>query len=454
MLSRQIRLSGFAVALSTLVGCTAISGKDFSTAVEADYRQKPTWDYDQSEAESLTQLTDLIAEPELSALVEQGLRANPGLQQTALALKIAYAQRGVITAARIPQLNANLSATKNEDETAQYSAGLTVGWELDLWQKLTDNVSAAEADITSSAAFHQAARDALAANIMRSWLDINLQQQLLATEHRRLTDLQNSEKLIKQRYRVGLGPLEDLDSASSSSASALATIAQYEEALAQSRRALRPLLNNTDSTQLPTIPSAFVHVAQALVSLPEQNLAQRPDLQAAYASIVAEQHRSQVAYKTLLPSLSLQASLTDLAENPAAALFKSPAWGLLGQLTAPLFQGGKLRAQADIAQYTAEQSYWAFQQTLLDAVNEVDDALGQEQSLQRQQQHIEQALAAAQRNANYYKSKYRQGLVEVLDLLSANQQTYDLQTQLIQIQYKHLSNRIDLGLALGLGVSI
>lgn len=457
MLSGHVRHSSHVIPLTlvlcSLMGCSAMSGEDFSHEVKTSYQQKKTWDYTQSNAQSVSLLTDLIAEPDLVLLVNQGLQANPSLQQTALALNIAYAQRGVTAASRLPSLSASLSGSKNQDETTQYTGDLTVSWELDLWHKLTDNVRAAEADIASSEGDYQAARDALAANIMRAWLDISLQQQRLAIEQMRLKDLQNSEKLIKQRYRSGLGQLEDLDSAVSSSAATQATIAEYEESLAQSRRALRPLLGKTELSLLPAIPATFPEVIQALANLPEQNLASRPDLQTAYANIVAEQNRSSVAYKALLPSLSLQASLTDIAANPADALFKSPAWGLLGQLTAPLFQGGQLRAEADIAEYTAEQSYWAFQQTLLDAVNEVDDALGQERSLVRQQQHIEQALAAAKRNADYYQSKYRQGLVEVLDLLSAKQQTYDLQAQLIQIKYNRLSNRIDLGLALGLGVS-
>ena len=151
---------------------------------------------------------------------------------------------------------------------------------------------------------------------------------------------------------------------------------------------------------------------QPLADLPNQDLSRRPDLQSAYYNIYAEQYRASAAYKALLPSINLSAQLT------GDALFNSPAWTLLGQLTAPLFEGGKLRAQADIATLTAEKAYWSYKETLLTAVNEVNNALGQEQSLSRQQNHIHDALTSANRSFANYQTKYRQGLVNIIDLLS------------------------------------
>ena len=79
--------------------------------------------------------------------------------------------------------------------------------------------------------------------------------------------------------------------------------------------------------------------------------------------------------------------------------------------------------------------------------------MGQESSLTLQQQHLTNALVSAQRSFTSYEEKYRQGLVDIFDLLTVQQQTYDLEVQLTQTIYNRLVNRIDLGLALGLGVS-
>ena len=97
-------------------------------------------------------------------------------------------------------------------------------------------------------------------------------------------------------------------------------------------------------------------------------------------------------------------------------------------------------------------SWWGYQSTLLTAVQEVEDALSQEQSLTLQSVAINEALVNAERSSENYTSKYRQGLADVLDLLTVYQQTYNLKAQLLQLHFNQLSNRIDLGLALGLGV--
>tara|TARA_R110001583_G_scaffold10698_8_gene49196 strand:+ start:26336 stop:27703 length:1368 start_codon:yes stop_codon:yes gene_type:complete len=449
----QFKLSIIPLLLLGVAGCSSTLNQDFEQLAEASKAGHQTWTYAQTGASQVNQLTDLIAIPELSALLHQSFEQNPSLQQTAIALKIAYAQRGVTASDGIPQLSAGFSASKEESDEASYSTDLTVSWELDLWQKLSDNLRASEMDIASSTALYQSARDILGANIMRAWLQINLQQQLVNIESQRLTLLNSNEETILERYRSGLGELEELDTAHSSTASTQATLAEYEEQLAQNKRSLWLLVGLQKQNTTLQINSEFPDVLLPLATFPEQDLGRRPDLQSAYFDIVAQEYRTEVAYKALLPSISLEVAITDIASSPTDALLTSPVWSLLGQLTAPLFQGGELRAEIEIAELTTEQKYWAYQDTLLTAVNEVENYLGQEQSLDKQQQYINDALASAQQSFSNYQLKYSQGLVDILDLLTVQQQTFDLQIQLAQITYNRLINRIDLGLALGLGVS-
>lgn len=451
---KQFKRSIIPILLLGLTGCSAIDNHDFEQLAEASKADHSIWEYQQSNATQINQITDLIAIPELTQLINQAVEQNPSLQQTALALKIAYAQRGVTASEAIPQLSAGFSGSKEESSDASYSSDLTVSWELDLWQKLNDGLRASEMDIASTQALYQSARDILGANVMRAWLQINLQQQLVDIETQRLTLLNSNEDTILERYRSGLGELEELDTAHSTTASTLATLAEYEEQLAQDKRSLVLLIGANKQQVDLNISSEFPQVLLPLASLPEQDLGRRPDLQSAYYDIVAQQYITDVAYKALLPSISLEVALTDVASSPTNALFASPLWSILGQLSAPLFQGGELRSEIEIAELTTEQTYWAYQETLLTAVNEVENYLGQEQALDKQQQHIADALNSAKQSFSNYQIKYRQGLVDILDLLTVQQQTFDLQIQLAQITYNRLTNRIDLGLALGFGVSL
>ncbi|MCL1126566.1 TolC family protein [Shewanella surugensis] len=431
----------------SIISCSAQKASDYQSQALQSREQVKPWQYTQNDATKATTLTQLIEIPQLTEFIHQAMDNNPSLQQTAIALQIVYAQRSVEASEGLPQSSLGTNSSKDEGSNTTYNSELSISWEVDLWQRISDSIKGADMDIASSQADLQAAKDALAASIMRTWLQINLQQQLISIESQRLASLEHNETFIIERYRSGLGSLEDLDDARSSSASTRATLAQYQELYAQYQRTLWQLLGQDNNQSNATIGAEFPTVLQPLASLPNQDLGRRPDLQSAYYTIYAEQYRSSAAYKALLPSLNLSAQLT------GEALFNSPAWSLLGQLTAPLFNGGKLRSQADIAELTAEQAYWRYKETLLTAVNEVENALGQEQSLSRQQSHINDALQSAQRSFANYQTKYRQGLVNIIDLLSIQQQTFDLQSQLTQLIYDRLVNRIDLGLALGLGIS-
>ena len=444
-----------AVSLTlVLSGCASQYTGDFSENAQLNTGKGVSWQTMPAEANSVTSLTELVSVPGLPALIDEALSGNPGLQQQLISLKTAKAQKRVTNASRLPGVSAGLSGTRQQDSDDSYNTSLTVSWEADIWNKLGNQVSAAQWSVAASEAELTSVTNTLVAEVMRGYLEVAYYQQLIDNEQARLTLLKNNQEVILKRYRTGLGALEDLDNARTSSATSEANIAAYKENLAQSLRALAVLLGRTDMSvsDLP-VAAAFPDVLLPLTSLPEQDLARRPDLMAAYANIQAQEFSTRVAYKSLLPSISLSAALSDTGTSPSQALFTNPVWQLLGQLTAPLFQGGELRANIDIQELAVENSWWGYQSTLLTAVKEVQDGIGQEKSLASQYQATSVALANAKRSSDTYTKQYRQGLVDILDLLSVYQQTYDLQAQLLQLQFNQLSNRISLGLALGLGVS-
>lgn len=452
-----MRRSILAITLAfTLGGCASLGsgGDSYSARAQQQTSNIAAWQGPVDGAQRVSAITDLVSSAEIARLIDEALAHNPGMQQQYLALKTAQVARRSVNANRIPSVSAGLNGSRQEDNDASYTGSLSVSWELDLWQKLGDNVAAADWAIAASKADVQAVQNELAAQVIRAYLQVSYYQQLIEIEQSRLALLQNNEDLIKQRYRSGLGVLDDLDTARTSSASSRADIAAYQQSLGESVRALGVLLGRSQLTVADIkLPSALPDVLLPLPGVPEQDLSQRPDLMSAYADIRTREYESKAAYKALLPSISLSAALNDVASTPAQALLTNPVWSLLGQITAPLFQGGALRANIDSSELAILNSWWGYQSTLLSAVLEVEDALTQEQSLIIQTAAIEEALANALRSADNYTGKYRQGLADVLDLLSVYQQTYNLKAQLLQLHFNQLNNRIDLGLALGLGVN-
>ena len=115
--------------------------------------------------------------------------------------------------------------------------------------------------------------------------------------------------------------------------------------------------------------------------------------------------------------------------------------------------GGALRAQIEDAKLTSANAWWQYRETLLTAVQETQNALDSETALSARISHTNVALANAERSVSTIEGQYRQGLADILDLLSVYDTRFNLQAQAVELHAQKLQNRIDLGLALGLGVS-
>ena len=481
----KIKLTVNSITLCILLSaCTSTDDRALSESASSSTGNNVVWQSQGRQQEStqtlqlnsdttLTDVIDIKELPHLAGYIDEALSSNASLQQSLITLRKAQVAIDSAKADRNLNVDASFSASKSEttnssastssntnsstssnSSSPSYSASMNVSWELDLWQKISDGISAANLDAASARASYQSARDSLVANVVRSYIDVLTQQQLLNIEQSRLTVLENNEAVILKRYSTGLGSLDDLDTARTSSANTRATIAQYENALLTAKRTLAVLLGrqNQSLNELNTQVS-FPDVLLPLTTLPKQDLARRPDLQAAFYALKATEFEVDVAYKALLPSISLSTSLSDNASTPSQALFTNPLWSLLGQMTAPLFQGGALRAQVEDAKLTSANAWWQYRETLLTAVQETQNALDSETALSARISHINVALANAERSVSTIEGQYRQGLADILDLLSVYDTRFNLQAQAVELHAQKLQNRIDLGLALGLGVS-
>ena len=481
----KIKLTVNSITLCILLSaCTSTDDRALSESASSSTGNNVVWQSQAQQQEStqtlllnsdttLTDIIDIKELPHLAGYIDEALSSNASLQQSLITLRKAQVAIDSAKADRNLNVDASISASKSEttnssastssntnsstssnSSSPSYSASMNVSWELDLWQKISDGISAANLDAASARASYQSARDSLVANVVRSYIDVLTQQQLLNIEQSRLTVLENNEAVILKRYSTGLGSLDDLDTARTSSANTRATIAQYENALLTAKRTLAVLLGrqNQSLNELNTQVN-FPDVLLPLTTLPKQDLARRPDLQAAFYALKATEFEVDVAYKALLPSISLSASLSDNASTPSQALFTNPLWSLLGQMTAPLFHGGALRAQIEDAKLTSANAWWQYRETLLTAVQETQNALDSETALSARISHTNVALANAERSVSTIEGQYRQGLADILDLLSVYDTRFNLQAQAVELHAQKLQNRIDLGLALGLGVS-
>ena len=440
-------------ALLSLGGCSiSPSQPDYQQQIDAEAATVSPWQ-NAADAVAVSNLNDLIKAPAVMPLVDTALENNPGLQQTLLTLQILEKQLTISEAASLPAISASFGANRSEDSDTTFNSDLSISWQADLWGQLDDLEAAAQQDIQQQTLLLQSARDTLAAEVIKSWLTLIAQQRASNIEQQRLQSLQQTESFILERYQLGLGLLEDLDSARSAVASSEARLTALQENQRQRHLLLRTLLGQIQLPPLDEVPETYPAVLLPITELPEQTLSRRPDLRAAYAAITAAELRTDAAYKDLLPRLDFQAILQDVARSPRAALFAAPAWSLLGQLTAPLYEGGQRKATAEINELQTAIAYQDYRDQLLTAVTEIEQALSFEQALQQQQQSIETALASAEDNLQQYQAGYQSGLRTILDLLTVQQQNFDLKAQRDDLIYQRLLNRINLGLALGMEIN-
>jgi len=445
------------VTLVTLYGCSNLP-ESFAPEV-SDSPVPSTWSgkaAPSSELAEQTNLLSLIAAPEMEEWVKLSLQQNPNLRQLALQLQQAGWTSKQQKGARLPTLDLITDANRqrqlepSRSTTTSYNLQLSTRWEVDIWGRLADLQYAAEFDEAALAADYLYAQRSLSANIIKTWLSWMNAQKILDVETKRLETLSLNEQVIRQRYQGGLGKLQDLETARTDTEQTKATYQAQLETVASLQRQFQELSGSF--TPVTEIPHHWPDISFPDVQVPGEVMAQRPDLIAAFQRIQAADKRSAIAYKNLLPSFTLTLDASWNNSSSRDLLRGDPTWQLLGQLTQPLFRGGQLRADLKISELQAEQAYWAYQEKLLAAVIEIENALGQEQSLGLQQQALNRALSHAQTSQKNFEKRYLQGLVNIIDVLNAQRTTFTIQVRLLQVELARVTNRIDLGLALGLSI--
>ncbi|MCG8687923.1 MAG: TolC family protein, partial [Desulfobacterales bacterium] len=130
----------------------------------------------------------------------------------------------------------------------------------------------------------------------------------------------------------------------------------------------------------------------------------------------------------------------------------SRIWNLAAGLTQPIFQGGRLKDEAMAKEAQAEAAVWDLAQAVLAAMKEVEDAMDNETALAFQEAALTDAVLEAVKTSEYFLTRYRSGLDNIQTLLIAREQEMNIKTSLTDIKAARMTNRIDMALALGLGV--
>ncbi len=402
-------------------------------------------------------------------LVAEALAHNYDLRAAAARLQAAAAQARIAGAEFLPQAGAGADGSRRRQNfvgfpipglreevlvttTNNYGVSLNLSWEVDLWGRLRAGKAAAAADLQAAAADFRGAQLSLAAQTARTFLSAVEARRQVELAQATVDNYRLSSERIRERYDRGLRPSLDLRLTLSNLAVADALLHQRQRQLDTIRRQLELLLGRYPaatvelSRELPPVPS------QIPAGLPAELVGRRPDLAAAERRLRASAARLAASRAALYPRISLTASagrssaeLSDLLDGDFSV------WNLVGNLTLPLFQGGRLRAGVDLAQAGSEQALAFYAASVLKAYAEVESALAAEGYLARQEGALQEAAQQTKAARGLAQNRYNKGLTDLITVLETQRRAFEAESQLLAVRRQRLEARIDLHLALGGG---
>ena len=403
---------------------------------------------------------ETFGDERLMELIKEAQDHNHDLQAAGARLLASHAQTRSAGAGQLPTLSGRASTARNKRNAAsgfriassrndQIDLGLTFAWELDLWGKLANRTSAATAECQAVEADLRNAKLSLAANTAKAWFNAVESELQLRLAARTTRSFEENLEVVEQEFQRGIREALDLRLTRANAASAKASLESRRRQRDASARQLEVLLGTYPAnlvnvtTNLPTIE------ADVPTGIPSDLLYRRPDIVAAERRAAAAMERFKISRKDMLPTVSISTTGgTSTSQLKDIFDLRQNVWSLAANATQPFFQGGRLRA----ARKQAEANYLAllqdFNQTALEAFQDVETTLAAEAYLKGQEAALAISSTESGEAESIAWSQYRRGLVDIITVLEAQRRSVSAQSALITIRNQRLQNRVDLHLAL------
>ena len=401
----------------------------------------------------------------LNALQQQLLNANPDLAAALAHFDAAQAYASQLHAGLFPQLTASAQPLRERQSESRplrgatqpsvYSsntAGFALNVDLDLWGKIRNQVAAGDAQAQAAADDLAVARLSLQRQLTDLYVQLNgldAQQRILS---RSLQDYSQALQLTRARYQGQIASEVDLTRAQTQLAEAQAQLDEVRGQRNLTEHAIGELVGEPASTFELAAREPTLCLPEQPDTLPGALLQRRPDIAAAERRVFAANAQIGVAKAAWYPDFSLSGLIGGQTQGAGNLLAASNRFWALGPLVnLPIFDGGRLDAQARQARAEFEEASALYRSTVLHAVREVEDNLAQLRDL-RQQQLDEQAAAnAAQNTQALAVHSYEAGAVSYLDVVTAQTAALQTQRQVQALRTRQLQASVALLTSLGGG---
>jgi len=398
---------------------------------------------------------------ELSGLVDAALRASPDMAIAAEHVRQAEAQVRIAGASLFPALNFSAGTARRETRPQGGSwsgenssiAALSASYEIDVWGGNAAAVRSAEASLSATRFDQETVLLTLVAGVANGYIQVLSLRGRIATAREDLVIAERLLKLVDARARYGAASALDLARQREAVLTLRAAISPLELQELQTLYALAILAGRPpEDFKIAGSTVTALAVPQVGPGLPADLLVRRPDLASAEARLAAANANVAAARAALLPSISLTGS-AGLASNALINFLNAPtaALALGASLLQPIFDGGRLSAQVDVAASGERELVEAYRKSILAALADVEGALAAGGRTADQEALQAQVVEQARIALRLAEIRYREGVDDLLILLDAQRTQFQALDQLAQIRLSRLQASISLFKALGGG---
>lgn len=398
-----------------------------------------------------------FGDPRLSRVIEQVLESNNDLAAAAITVQQARVAAGLTDTNMTPDVAVSGSASNSKNTrrgtSAQenYSSGITIGWELDLWGKLARAREQSEWEaVASEQDYHATVLTTMGTTAQLYWR-IALYNQQIRNQRDGLAISQQTVQQVTSWFNAGkVGQLDVLQAQQAllERENQWRTLVQQRQ---NTRNALALLLNRPAEQHADESPALDANQQVPIAQkTPLRVIAQRPDIQAAESRLRAALAGYDASRLQFYPALSLDASL-NAGSQIFSQWFRDPIRTIGGTLALPFIQWNTQQLTVKQADLAVKQAAIAFRSTAYAALAEVDEAMESRLSADEQRARLHQSLILSQRRLTLTESRYRAGAVDFQTLLNAQDDLLTLENALAQTQYDYLYATLQLWLAQGGG---
>jgi multidrug efflux system outer membrane protein len=411
---------------------------------------------------------EIFGDPELNGLETNAANANQQLRAAVAAFEQARAYVDVSRSGFFPHVGLSPSYTRERDSAnrpvngfssgipnnpySTYTVPLDASYEVDIWGQVRRTVESARAGAAASADDVEAVRLGIQAEVAMDFFSLRALDAEIALLKSSVEVFEKSLELTRNRRAGGIAT--DLDVAQAE------TVLKTTEALLPDTRLQRVRTEHALAVLTGRPPAGFSIPEKASLieppilpgGIPSELLERRPDIASAERQVAVANANIGVAKAAFYPQVQLN-GIAGFQSVSAGTLFAWPSrlWSLGPSVTAPLFEGGQLRAGLRVARAAYDQTVANYRQSVLTAFGEVEDNLAAQQLLVSEYDAQTAALKSAQKTLEIANNRYRAGLVTYLEVATAQNSALDLERATVRLRGNQLITTVALIKSLGGG---